>query len=451
MVDTIVAPSTAPGRAALAIVRSSGPLCEKIYGDVFAKAPPVRAICCRPYETLSGEVADLVTVTFFRGPHSFTGEDVMEICCHGNQLIVERIISDMLLRGCRMAGPGEFTRRAFVGGKMDLAQAEAVCELIVGESSASLRIAGRQLAGELGRLLGAVREELLQIISEIEYALDFSDWDSVEPQWPAIRRKLLELRRRMEGLAESYGLRMRAENATAVAIVGSPNAGKSSIFNFLLGRERSIVSPMAGTTRDYVDGVVEIGNLPVRLIDTAGIGDGGTELDRIAIGRSADVIGEAEIILLVVDGADRTAVPFGDQLAAKTGAIVVNKRDLPNFCETVDAAIGVPPWPTISLSTKIYEDGLRLRQFLASFLGANGPGANGDVLCVNLRQRELLNGAIAHIVGAEKLMDGMEGCPAGECVAVELQGANRALGEIVGEDVSQAALDRIFSTFCVGK
>ncbi|MDR2667867.1 MAG: tRNA uridine-5-carboxymethylaminomethyl(34) synthesis GTPase MnmE [Puniceicoccales bacterium] len=451
--DTFVALSTAVGRAALAVVRASGPLCGEIYREAFCREPVHRVASCLNYKSSSGEVLDSVVATFFKNPNSFTGDDMVEISCHGNPIIVEQIIGDMVIRGCRMAEPGEFTRRAFLNGKLDLSQAEAVAELIHGKTMAAVSRAGRQLCGELGRTLAAVREPLLDLLAAIESAIDFSDEGLPEPDWPQICEKLANLRRRVESLAETYRHKRHIDNGIGIVIAGAANAGKSSILNFLLARDRAIVSPVAGTTRDFIEESMQLGPWLLRLVDTAGICEQPSELDLLSMERSEEKIAEEDFVLLVVDGAGEVdgAAAMAERLHGKRGAIVFNKRDLPEFMPRQHGALDGLAWPAISISTKIPDDCVKLRNFIGDTLKANNLLPDCEDVSVNFRQMELLRASAAHLSAAEDLIVKFGPWPAVECVAEELHAANRALAEVVGEDVSRAVLDRIFSTFCVGK
>ncbi|MDR0340499.1 MAG: tRNA uridine-5-carboxymethylaminomethyl(34) synthesis GTPase MnmE, partial [Puniceicoccales bacterium] len=343
---TFVAPSTPAGHSGIATVRASGPSCPRIYREIFHSEPAHRLASCRDYRDLSGETIDRVLVTFFASPKSFTGDDVLEISCHGNPLIVERIVSDLIARGCAPADPGEFTRRAFWNGKLDLPQAEAVADLVHARSWAALRCARRQLSGALGHILSAVREELLHVLAAVESSIDFCDEGLPEPDWAGLRNSLLPLHGKLLSLAETFRERSTVEWGIGVVLVGAPNGGKSSLLNALLGRERALVSPTAGTTRDFLEEPIHLGPWLIRLIDTAGMGEGAGGLDQLSMERSREKLAEEELILWVVDGSQELgdAERIGEDLTGRTGAILLNKRDLPQKTSTLHPAFRALHW-----------------------------------------------------------------------------------------------------------
>jgi tRNA modification GTPase len=400
---------------------------------------------------LSGEIVDRVLVTFFHGPKSFTGDDLLEISCHGNPLIVERIVSDLIARGCAPAEPGEFTRKAFWNGKLDLAQAEAVADLVHARSWAALRCAHRQLSGELGRALSFVREELLNILASVESAIDFSDEGLPEPNWPGLRRTVSRLQKKLLSLAETFRERSAIERGIGVVLAGAPNAGKSSLLNALLGRDRALVSPAAGTTRDFLEEPMRLGPWLIRLIDTAGIGDAPGELDRLSTERSREKLAEEELILWVIDGSRdwKEGDGIGGEWKGRTGAVLLNKRDLPQKIRPSNPALRALNWPIWEISAKIPGDIERLKGFLRNFLEEKKILPDGTELCVNFRQMGLLREAAQALGWAEESF-GEEPVRA-ECVAAELHGAHRTLATVLGEGISEEVLDRIFSAFCIGK
>ncbi|MDR0679213.1 MAG: tRNA uridine-5-carboxymethylaminomethyl(34) synthesis GTPase MnmE [Puniceicoccales bacterium] len=448
---TFLAPSTPAGHSGIATVRVSGPSCPRIYREIFYSEPVHRLASCRDYRDLSGEIVDRVLVTFFTGPKSFTGDDVLEISCHGNPLIVERIVTDLIDRGCLPADPGEFTRRAFWNGKLDLSQAEAVADLIHARSWAALRCARRQLSGALGHILSGVREDLLSILAAMESAIDFSDEGLSEPKWEEFRGTVLLLRKKILSLAETFRNRSAIERGVGVVLVGAPNGGKSSLLNALLGRERALVSPTAGTTRDFLEEPIRLGPWLIRIIDTAGISESASELDLLSMERSREKLTEAELIFWVVDGSQKlgNAEKIGKDLTGRTGAILLNKRDLPQKITQSHSAFRALGWPVWEVSAKISEDSGRIRDLLQKLLEEKRILPDGEDLAVNFRQMALLREAAEALERAEKLL--RENFVRAECVTEELNCANKTLAAVVGEGVSEKVLDRIFSTFCIGK
>ncbi len=449
--ETIAAAATPAGESALAIVRASGPLAPALATTVLAlpAAPPPRQATFGRYHALAGETLDQIVLTLYLAPASSTGEDLVEIACHGNPLIVRRILDDLLARGCRPAQPGEFTRTAFVNGKLDLSQAEAVSDLIRARSDGALRAAQRQLDGELSRRVQEFSETLLQIQAEIEAYIDFPEEDlpAEDPAGP--QAKLATLEHAVEKLLATarYGTLLR-EGASAV-IAGAPNAGKSSLLNALLGRPRAIVSPEPGTTRDFLEERFLAGPYSIQITDTAGLRTEPLDsVEREGVARSMEKIATADFLLLVIDSTVEPPAlpkPVSEALQPLTTLVIENKTDL---SYSKSKASYLPEYKHIRISTKTGSGMADLHLLLVGMLEKSFAIPNEDLVLTSARHAEALNRTKLALVAAQKKIAAK--LPA-ELLASDLRQALEALGEIIGRVDNEAMLDRLFASFCIGK
>lgn len=447
--DTIAAPATPTGTSAIAVVRASGPLCQELGTAIFGAALEPRVATHADYRNIASELVDDVLVTFFAGPASFTGEDILEISTHGNPLITQLVLDDLFKRGCRPAEPGEFTRRAFLNGQLDLSQAEAVMDLVHARSTRALAAANRQLRGSLGQLLGELTDTLLQALAQTEAYIDFPEED-LPPEDRARVQGLLDnvLRGTSRLLAtRRYGQLLREGIQTV--IIGEPNAGKSSLLNALLGRDRALVSDQPGTTRDYLEEGIIVGPHHLRLIDTAGLNPQPGEIEELGIHKTHERAAHADLVLLVLD-ATRPAPPLPADMAARLGPhnclVILNKIDLCGPAgPTPEIPTGLPSLPASALTGSGIET---LEARIVEIADALNPDATADQIAINARHADALRRALADLnAGRQKLAE--EG-PV-ELLASDLRGALDALGEIGGRIDNEAMLDRLFSTFCIGK
>lgn len=463
--DTICAPATATG-GAIGIVRVSGPSAIATVNGLFipagGKALKERAantITFGRFVTADGETLDEVLVSLFRAPHSYTGEDSVEISCHGSAFIVRGIMQTLIARGARTAEPGEFTRRAFAAGKMDLSQAEAVADLIAADSAASHRLALNQMRGGYSTLLAELRDRLLHLTSLLELELDFSDHEDLEF---ADRSELLELSERIgahiDRLCRSFSLGNVLKNGVPVAIVGETNAGKSTLLNALLGEERAIVSDISGTTRDAIEGTANIGGVRFRFIDTAGIRETTDTIENIGIERAFSKLRHAEIVVWMTD-----ATEAADQVARLAPRLVpameppqhlvvaVNKTDrldaaalaalIPALRSALPAETVIEPISALSTT-----DVDRLKSRLAAMMPSV---ADDEVVVSNARHYEALTRAEAAI---RRVVDGLRAGLSGDLVSQDLRECLLHLSEITGGEITtDEVLGNIFSHFCVGK
>lgn len=452
--DTIVAVATPPGRGGIGVIRLSGARAVEIAGAVLRSRKPLQepntaavADLFRPEEP--DEPLDRVVVTVFRAPHSYTGEDVVEISCHGSPVIVEAALASLLGAGARLATPGEFTLRAFLTGRIDLTQAEAVRDLVDAQTIYQARTAQRQLRGELSRRLAPVKERLINLIVHLESTVEFVE-DDIEPESrAALVEELRATARDLAALTSSYRLGRLVSEGISVALVGPPNAGKSSIFNQLVESERAIVTPIPGTTRDLVSERVLVGGIPLRLVDTAGLRETEDAVELIGIERTRSAIADADLVLAVVDAERSTRdeiAPLFEATAGLRRIVAINKIDLaapPAWLD--DLALDRAPL-AVSALTGEGIDALRA-EILERAGGGSGFEQDG-ILVTNARHHTLLVSATAHL---ESASGALEAGFSEEVALVGLHGCLADLGQLTGETALDDILNRIFSTFCIGK
>lgn len=453
--DTIVAPATAPG-GAIAVIRVSGAkaltLCDRIFRGrtPLAEAAPYTVhygtiVDAPAAEAESPRIVDDVLATVFRAPHSYTGEDSVEISCHGSSYIVAEILRLLTDAGGRMATPGEFTMRAYLAGKLDLSQAEAVGDLIAASSRAAHALATNQMRGGYSSALEALRDRLLHLTTLLELELDFSEEDVEFADRQALRDTMEQIDREIGRLCSSFAWGNAIKEGIAVAIVGAPNVGKSTLLNRLLGEERALVSEIAGTTRDVIEECINIDGVLFRFLDTAGVRATDDRLERMGIERTMESIRRARIIIRMIDAgqtageSDEAAMP--GLRADQTLLTVVNKLDL-----HPDAAL---PAGAIGLSAKRGEGIDRLRRALRETIPTDAL-YHGSTVVSNSRHHEALTAARKSLARA---MEGMDAALPTDLLSEEIREVIRHLGEITGRGVitPDEVLKNIFSNFCIGK
>ena len=448
--ETIVAAATPAGRSALAIVRVDGPLAASIATAALGrKSPPAeKTSTLGIWRDQSGAPIDQVVAVLWSAGRSFTGNDSLEITCHGNPLLVRRITEDCLARGGRLAEPGEFTRRSYLAGRIDLTQAEAVADLIHASSERALASARRMLAGELGRHVARWTDRTLQVLAELEAHIDFPEEDlpPEDPRGPAAR--LAGIASELSAYARTAKHDGALRTGLRVAVVGAPNAGKSSLLNALAGADRAIVSPEAGTTRDYLEAPVAGLPLAVTAIDTAGLRDGGSTLENLGMTRSLEQARGAHLLLLVVDAsAEPPALP-AELVALLDPArtlVVANKADLPAHPAQQDF---LPHLTKLSACLLDGRDAEKLRAKLGDFLIAREIAPGAEELVVSVRHAEAMaRAAVALTEAGGHLKAPIQT----ELAAAQARAALDALGEIVGRIDNERMLDKLFASFCIGK
>ena len=447
MTDTICALATAPG-GALGIIRISGPRTLEILSRIFTRdlsAAQPNTLHYGHIREEGGEVVDEVVVSLFRAPHSYTAEDCVEISCHGSRYILNKVLETLVKHGCRMAQPGEFTKRAFLNGKMDLSQAEAVADLIASTNKATHQIALNQLRGHFSSKLALLREQLLKLTSLLELELDFSDHEDLEF---ADRSELLDLTKTIDQhithLADTFQTGNALKNGIPVAIIGAPNVGKSTLLNALLGEERAIVSDIQGTTRDAIEDTMQLGGVTFRFIDTAGIRHTEDKIESLGIERSKAAAQRARIILLMTE----PGVPYPeiDVREDQTVIRVINKSDKDTAVKPSVGSLLSQSDNVLHISAK-YNSGLDvLREQLISTAPKT---SDTDVIVTNARHYDALVRAHEAI---QRVLDGLQMQLSGDILSEDLRQALNILAEITGGAITpQETLNNIFSHFCVGK
>jgi tRNA modification GTPase len=453
--DTICALATATG-GAIGIVRVSGCLSLEVLGRIFRVSSRNTGNFCanRVYYghiiDAEGGVVDEVLVSVFRAPHSYTGEDAVEISCHGSQYILHTVLSLLIQQGCRMANPGEFTQRAYLNGKMDLSQAEAVADLIASTNEATHRLAISQLRGNFSTELSRLREKLLKLTSLLELELDFSDHEDLEF---ADRTELLDLARKIDEhinrLAHSFHTGQAIKQGVPVAIVGKTNVGKSTLLNRLLRDERAIVSDVHGTTRDTIEDIMDLHGVSFRFIDTAGIRQTVDEVEQIGISRTFAAIDRARIILWLIDAEPTAAecMEMQERAVGKSLIIIQNKIDT-DIAKKVNIPLSVSHVPFLQISAKNGINIINLEEEI--YQAANIPLLkNSDIIVTNARHYEALVNAHESLL---RVINALSQQLSGDLVAEDLRLALSQLADITGGQITtNEVLENIFKTFCVGK
>jgi tRNA modification GTPase len=450
--DTIVAISTPVGQGGIGIVRLSGAEALAIVSGLFVgTGPAARRLASHRLhhghvvDPATGRRVDEVLAAYMRAPRTYTRQDVVEIDCHGGAAALREVLGLCLAAGARPAQPGEFTLRAFLNGRIDLAQAEAVLDVINAETEASLRVAVEQLGGRLSGQVRAVRRRLVEALAHLEASIDFPEDEiperDVGADLAAAAAALRDLVQEAErGIPYRQGIR--------VAIVGRPNVGKSSLLNALLRQDRAIVTPIPGTTRDTVEETISLRGIPVVLTDTAGLGESADAIERLGMERSRASMARADLVLLVVDGScppDDADRRLAADVAGRKAIVVANKADLPAADGHEAVLPGVPIVP-ISALTGAGIEALEERMAGAILSGPTTPGA--EPLASNPRHRDLFRRALAHVeAAAAALADGFEA----DLVAIDVSEAATALGQVTGETAGEELLETIFGAYCIGK
>ena len=463
MADTIVALATPTGRSGIGVVRLSGlgtiATARKLTGDEGFEFVPRHAHLVRLSNPASGEVIDEAIITYFKAPNSFTGEDVVEISCHGSPVLLRRVIDICLELGARMAEPGEFSLRALANGRMNLAQAEAIRDLIDAQTVASARQAVRQMRGEFSHQLQPIKDELLDVIVVLESALEFVEDDLPETQSDAVRARLSKIADEVDRIAGTFKAGRLIRDGLRVALVGRPNVGKSSLFNALLGSDRAIVTDIAGTTRDQIHERFTIGDIPVSLIDTAGLRETTDTVESIGVERSRRTMADADLVLVMVDASedlteeDREIIDSVEEL---NHLLVVNKidktgpdtiSDIRTEISDLDPSFNGRRSTVISVSARTGEGLNDLRRAIVEPFTPQDASSNG-FLVTDARHHDLLVRSASEIRHSIDLLDARA---SEEITLIGLHNGLRYLGQITGETTTEDMLTRIFSTFCIGK
>ncbi len=462
--DTICAIATAQG-GAIGTIRVSGPEAIAVTDKIFR---PVREnVSLRdrfPYTLTFGqirkeeEVIDEVLISLFRAPNSYTGEDSTEISCHGSPYILQQVLQLLIGQGCRLAKPGEFTQRAFLNGKMDLSQAEAVADLIASSSAATHRLAMNQMRGGFSKELVQLRDRLLQVTSLVELELDFSEEDVEFADRKQLQHLAEEIHSVISRLADSFSVGNAIKNGVPVAIIGETNAGKSTLLNMLLREEKAIVSDIHGTTRDVIEDTINIGGVTFRFIDTAGIRETSDTIESLGIERTFRKLEQAEIVLWVIDSieAERQIGQLSEKLEPyykdKQFILIFNKADLADPLHIQEAAKRIEQkFPELSIYLSLSARNQSHREELQQLLleAAHLPTlTQNDVIVTNVRHYEALTKALSAI---ERVTDGLQTQLSGDFLAQDIRECIFHLSDIAGEVTNDMVLQNIFENFCIGK
>ena len=457
--DTIAAVATPPGTGGIGIIRVSGPKAEDIASRLFRPTRPgftlkSHRLCHgRIVSARSGRVLDEVLAAFMKKPQSYTGEDVLEIHCHGNPLILQSALAEVVHAGARLAEPGEFTKRAFLNNRIDLCQAEAVADIVGARTGRGLEIALSQQRGELSGKIENLRRSLTGILAGLETSIDFTEEEVSGGPTDDARGRIDALLAELEGLSSTYDRGKLVRKGAGAVIAGKPNTGKSSLLNRLLGENRAIVTAIPGTTRDFIEEEIAIRGVPVRLTDTAGIRDPADIIEREGIDRVRERLSSADAVILMFDGSapltaeDDAAI---EKTAGRPVIPVINKSDLEQVIDAEQLRNRLAPATPLSISAKT-GDGIPalLDAVYALVAGqAREPDPENDIVITRVRHKTALEKTAAHLMQArESLAGGLSA----EFVAFDIREALDSLGEITGMTSREDVLDRIFSTFCVGK
>jgi tRNA modification GTPase len=450
--DTIVAISTPPGRGGIGIVRLSGPEAASIAVQLVRLRQPLEHGRTRLADVLDsgfGKEAgriDEALVSWFAAPHSYTAEDVVEIAAHGSPVVLDLLLRRALDRGARLSEPGEFTQRAFLAGRLDLTQAEAVRDLIEAQTLTQARQAASQLGGALSRRVAPVKQALVELIALLEAGIDFAEDDiDVTPQ-AEIARRIGELTPPLTALEASFSRGRIIHDGLTLAIVGRPNAGKSSLFNRLIQRDRAIVTATPGTTRDTVTERISLDGIPLELVDTAGLREGREEVEQLGIARSREALADAALVLIVLDATQSLNDEehrLLEAVAGRPALVAVNKSDLAGAVPAADEVAGIAALPTSALTGKGIP---ALRERILAL--ATGGAASEPGMLTSLRHHQAISTALAALADAAQA--NLSATPH-EMILLDLYRALWALDSLTGQTTSDDILNLIFSTFCIGK
>ena len=465
---TIAAISTPAGNGGIGIIRISGEDALKIIDKIFV---PVNKSALKPYTMKlgniidsDGEVVDQVLVSYFKAPKSYTGEDICEISCHGGNVSIQRILDIVIRNGALLAEPGEFTKRAFLNGKLDLTQAEAVIDLINSKSEKEGKASVKQLEGKLGSEIRNIKNEIINMLADIEANIDYPEYEDIEE---VRRERIIDVLNKqvikLDKLENSFENGKILKNGVLTAIIGKPNVGKSSLLNILLNEERAIVTDVPGTTRDTIEELVNIKGITLRLIDTAGIRETDDVVENIGVEKSKKAISDAELILFLIDGSEEISaedIELYELIKAKPHIVIINKidkinnlgnlndlfKDDNNLVDINDLFKDEKNIISISAKNSVGLD--ELENKIEELFNIKQLDVENELIITNIRHKDLITRAKEGLVRAVSSVT--SGIPI-DMISIDIKTAIDSLGEILGESISESVLDRIFEKFCVGK
>lgn len=455
--DTIAAISTPPGEGAISIVRMSGEEAVSIAQKVFSGKDLTQAKSHtinygHIVDPKTHEVIDEVMVSLMLAPKTFTREDVVEINCHGGIVATNRILQLLLVNGARLAEPGEFTKRAFLHGRIDLTQAESVMDLIRAKTDRSMKIALNQLDGNLSHLIDSLRKDILDVLAQVEVNIDYPEYDDVEEMTTKLlKEKAIEIKQRIEQLLKTASQGKIMREGLATALVGRPNVGKSSLLNHLLHEDKAIVTDVAGTTRDVIEEYVNVSGVPLKLIDTAGIRETDDKVEKIGVERSKKAIEQSDLVLLVLNAAESLTKEDLELIRLtndKKRIIILNKTDLEEKLDRKELAKISENAPVYATSI-LKNEGVEALEEAISKLFFNGiENSQSTVMVTNARHIALLKKAQNSL---DSVLEGISSGMPVDLVQIDMTEAWNLLGEITGESYEDELLDQLFSQFCLGK
>lgn len=458
--DTIAAISTPYGTGGIGIIRISGEKAFEIAGKIFKGKVPFEEIKShnirygKIVDPESGETIDEVLVSKMEKPNTFTREDVVEINCHGGTLVLKRILELVVKQGARIAEPGEFTKRAFLNGRIDLSQAEAVIDLINSKTGESSRAAVNQLEGKLSRRVKAARKKLIELIAHIEVTVDYPEHDIEEITGEKVYSELKEIRGMLKKIVEGFEKGKIIREGINAVIVGKPNVGKSSLLNELSGKTRAIVTDIPGTTRDIIEEYININGIPVRIIDTAGIRETEDVVERIGVESARKAIDDADLVIMMIDareGVSDEDIKLLNAIKHKKHIIVFNKMDLVGKDDRLDAIERLPSYERGNIvKTSLKEDfGVdQLEEEITRLFMKGEVNPNSEYLVTNVRHKDAIDKAIQSI---DEACTAYENKMPLDFITIDIKNATDFLGRITGESVSEDVMHEIFSRFCLGK
>jgi tRNA modification GTPase len=456
--DTIAAIATPPGVGGIGIIRVSGPKSKDIARLLFRSSK--RDDGFKSHHLYHGDIVspetglviDEVLISLMMNPHSYTGEDVLEINCHGGSVILQSVLSEVIIAGARLAEPGEFTRRAFLNNRIDLTQAESIVEMIMAKTDRGLELAVSHLKGNLAEKIETMRASIIDILAIIETSIDFSDEDIEISNYSDISRKIETVLDELHTLVSTYREGKIYRDGINAVIAGRPNVGKSSLLNRLLGEKRAIITPLPGTTRDFIEEIVNIRGVPVKLTDTAGIREPENIIEKEGVRLVWEKLSQADVAIIVLDGnalLTKEDTDIIERCRTMKRLLVINKADLSHMLDERELSTLIPDTiPRIWISAK-YGDGIpELKDAIYSIVLDNPHNRQSAYIISNVRHKTAIEKTAVSLL---KARDAVEGGLSPEFYAFDVREALDSLGEIGGKTVTEEILDRIFSTFCIGK